>query len=63
MRVYKCEFRSVAHFGDSVRLRVKMLEPHAHVDNKYVITSNLRSIDFERGIAVSQNSIYVWKVG
>lgn len=64
MQVFKCELDSIQNINDEFRLLVLMLEDHkeaiANV-NEYVITSAVKMIDFERGIAITRNNVYKWK--
>lgn len=60
---YRCELIAIVPLGGFYRLQVRMLEDHkgaGGLKGQDTITSNVKSIDFERGIAITKNSIYHW---
>lgn len=67
MMTYRCKHPSVNPFPDSdgYRLTAVLLEYHENglPPGATAYSSRLRSVDFERGIAVTQNSIYHWNPG
>lgn len=63
--IIKCVFDSIYQEpGYGQRLRCKLKENHPDTvtakSTEFIITSQLKSIDFENRIAVTQNNIYVW---
>lgn len=64
MNSYPCELIEVFS-SPFPHAKVRMMGPHAvlgeRAQGQEIRTSELRSIDFERGFCVTQNSIYVWR--
>lgn len=60
----RIELISVVSYRWSALLNAELIDPHpfngAKVGDR-ITTSPLRSIDFERGIAVTQNTIYIFE--
>jgi len=64
MKIFKCKLDSIQESAAGYRLRVLMCQDHVEavaVKDEYVITSAVKMIDFERGIAITRNNIYKWK--
>lgn len=63
MKIIQCRLINVMQMTPKEwKLRVELLQStHAAVMGDHVITSVVKSIDFERGVAITQNSIYVWE--
>lgn len=67
MNVYRCEFISIEqepHFSARWRANVKLLDDHKGFGGQSgdrCTTSTIKLIDFERGIIVTQNSVYIWR--
>lgn len=66
MNTYRCDFTDLTtNFGVEHRARVVMKEDHKGMGGRVgevTITSAVKMIDFERGIIVTQNSIYLFDV-
>jgi hypothetical protein len=58
MAVIKCKFDSITTEFGGQRLRCKVLP--VSQDQMFTITSQLKNIDFERKMAITQNNIYIW---
>lgn len=66
MTHYRCEFIRLTETRAAgyVQACVRLLEDHKGAGGsagETCFTSRVRSIDFERGILVTQNNIYTWK--
>lgn len=66
MNVYRCKFLEIFHYPcNDIRARVILLDNHKAMGGNAgdtCTTSKLKSIDFERGIIVTQNSMYLFEV-
>jgi len=64
MNKYECELKDIIVYGGTHRARIIMKENHKELGGRVgesTITSPIRSIDFERCIIVTRNSIYHWE--
>lgn len=64
MNVYRCKLRRFDDCGYEWRANVMLLDDHKDLGGQageMCVTSAIKSIDFERGIIVTKNSIYIIK--
>lgn len=60
MAVIKCQFVAVKDaYGDGTQ---RLIALSGEGDLYQITTSKIKTIDFERGMAVTQNNIYIWDV-
>ena len=59
---YRCDLLEIQrNSNDDVRLRVRLHEGNRHFDaGEIVITSAVHTINFDKGYAVTKNSVYRW---
>jgi len=66
MESYKCELGNITFVhsseGSYARAYIKMLASYENrLFGEWYQTSKIKSIDFERGLIVTQNSLYIFK--
>ena len=63
MNIYRCKLLAITNeYAGEWRAKVELLDDHARFGgNKgdYCTTSKVKSIDFEKGVIQTQNSIYL----
>jgi hypothetical protein len=58
MAIIKCEYVSIVTEHGGQRLRCVVV---GSCDGQITITSQLKMVDFERKMAITQNNIYRWE--
>lgn len=64
MKAFHCEFLGLTTEFEGQRARVNMFEDHNEFGGRkgeVTITSQVRFIDFERKVLLTQNNMYYWK--